>query len=141
MAVTLLCWRHSPAGVLALGALCGGDGMAEVVGASLPRGPRLPHNEGKSVAGTAACWAGGVAAALPLLAHFRRSGMFDAAIAAGAAAPGGGAGALLAGGPLLAGVLLCCGVGAAVESLPLGDWDNLAVPAAVALTARAIWGF
>ncbi|PSC74066.1 phosphatidate cytidylyltransferase [Micractinium conductrix] len=141
VAVTLLCWRHSPAGVLALGALCGGDGMAEVVGASLPRGPRLPHNEGKSVAGTAACWAGGVAAALPLLAHFRRSGMFDAAIAAGAAAPGGGAGALLAGGPLLAGVLLCCGVGAAVESLPLGDWDNLAVPAAVALTARAIWGF
>ncbi|KAL4452781.1 hypothetical protein ABPG75_008443 [Micractinium tetrahymenae] len=161
VAATLLFWRHSPAGVLALSLLCGGDGLAEVVGAGLAgtssgggsgasrsagaaggkgsstghrgRRGRLPHNPDKSVAGSLACWLGGAAAALPLLAHFRAAGMFDGMGAAGAGLPAGSA--------LLAGVLLCSAVGAAVESLPLGEADNVVVTAATALAAHAWFGF
>lgn len=152
VAATLLFWRHSPAGVLALSVLCGGDGLAEVVGAGLAGGSgsnaaggkvrgavfsqcgaRLPHNPDKSWAGSLACWLGGVAVALPLLARFRAAGMF---VGMGASAVG-----LPAGGALLAGVLLCSAVGAAVESLPLGEADNLVVTAATALTARTWFGF
>ena len=135
VAVTLLCWRHSPAGALALSVLCGGDGLAEVVGRSRlgAATPRLLHSSKKTVGGSLACWAGGAATALPLLLHFRRRGMFAAA---GAAAAG-----RLQGWPLLAGVLLCAGVGAAVESAPLAEVDNFTVPAAVALAARLYFGF
>lgn len=157
VAATLLFWRHSPAGVVALSVLCGGDGLAEVVGAGLAgsggsagggsdaaggrargqgqsqRRGRLPHNPDKSVAGSLACWLGGAAIALPLLAHFRAAGVFDGMGAAGAGLPAGGA--------LLAGVLLCSAAGAAVESLPLGEADNLFVTAATALAARAWFGF
>lgn len=152
VAATLLFWRHSPAGVVALSVLCGGDGLAEVVGAGLAGGSgsnsaggkargavfsqcgaRLPHNPDKSWAGSLACWLGGVAVALPLLARFRAAGMF---VGMGASAVG-----LPAGGALLAGVLLCSAVGAAVESLPLREADNLVVTAATALTARTWFGF
>ena len=133
VAATLLCWRHSPAGVLGLAVLCGGDGLAEVVGRSI-RTPRLPHNRNKSVGGSMACWLGGAATAWPLLAHYRQLGMF----AAGMQGPQA---ALLQGAPLLYGVLLCSGVGALVESAPLHELDNVAVTASVALMARWYFGF
>ena len=110
---------------------------AEVVGRSAgSRTPCLPHNPAKTWAGSLACWAGGAAAALPLLLHFRSRGMFDAAMAAG----GPAAAAALTGWRLAVGVALCCGAGAAVESLPLGDADNFAVPAAAALAAHLYFG-
>ncbi|KAI3436834.1 hypothetical protein D9Q98_006244 [Chlorella vulgaris] len=152
VAVTLLCWRHSPGGVLALSALCGGDGLAEVVGrgcssaaARAPAGTStrgdswrrrlltalarpMPHNSDKTVAGTLACWLGGAAVGLPLLLHFQRCGMF------GPAALGGWA--------LVRGVLLCSAVGAVAESLPLGaDTDNATIVVAVALASRAFFGY
>lgn len=157
VAATLLFWRHSPAGLVALSVLCGGDGLAEVVGAGLAgsnsgwssgktaaggkarghgqsqRRGRLPHNPDKSWAGSVACWLGGAATALPLLARFRAAGMFDGMGAAAAGLPSGGT--------LVAGVLLCSAVGAAVESLPLGEADNVFVTAATALVARAWFGF
>ncbi len=30
--VALLCWRDSPAGVVAISLMCGGDGLADIVG-------------------------------------------------------------------------------------------------------------
>lgn len=39
-------WRNSPDGLLALAVLCGGDGLAEVVGSSVPSS-RLPYNKDK----------------------------------------------------------------------------------------------
>lgn len=138
VATTLLLWRSSPAAVLALASLCGGDGLAEVVGRSA-RGAaaaRLPHSPNKTVAGSLACWLGGAAVAAPLLLHFRHSRLFDGAAAAA------GASAALHGWPLAAGVLFACGVGAAVESLPLGgEVDNFTVPLAVGLASRLWFGF
>lgn len=139
VAVTLTLWR-TPAAVLALSALCGGDGLAEVAGRSATgaAATRLPHNRAKTVAGSLACWLGGAATAAPLLLAFRHAGLFDATALVAA---GGGSAMPLAGWALAAGVLLACGVGALVESLPLGaELDNVSVPAAVALASRAWFG-
>ncbi len=47
-AMTLMYWRSSPAGMTALAVLCGGDGLADIVGRRWGRllGP-LPHNKSK----------------------------------------------------------------------------------------------
>ena len=140
-AATVLLWRTTPAAALVVGVLCGGDGLAEVVGrgvasrGSSPLAARLPHNPAKTVAGSLACWLGGAATSLPLLLHFRSAGFF------GAAAAAAGTSAALYGPALLVRVLACAAVGAAVESLPLGEADNVAVPLATALAARLAFGF
>ena len=132
VAATLLLWRHSPGGVAALAVLCGGDGLAEVVGRGV-RSPRLPHSRRKTLAGSLACLVGGGAAALALLLHFRGVGMFDGS-------EGGGPPPSLQGGALLRGVALCALAGAAAESLDAREVDNLTVPLAVAATSRLVFG-
>src|SRR5512143_369651 len=57
---TILFWRHSPVGVVALMLLCGGDGLADIAGRRWGRS-RLPFNPGKSWAGSAAMFVGGFA--------------------------------------------------------------------------------
>jgi hypothetical protein len=168
--VPLLSWRRSPAGVVAIAVLCGGDGLAEVAGRSrLPR-RALPHNPNKvgagcqgtsrgnspcagikqkgvrqaargresagharcttpapphaaaqTVAGSLACLLGGATMAQALLLHLRALGLLPHS-------PGSWV--------LLRGALLCSAAGAAVESLPLGEWDNAAVPAAALAAAK-----
>lgn len=43
---TVIFWRDSPDGILALSVLCGGDGLAEVIGRTVPS-RKLPHNRSK----------------------------------------------------------------------------------------------
>lgn len=54
MAATVVYWRESPVGVVAMSLMCGGDGLADVVGRRLGQGNRLPWNPAKSWAGSAA---------------------------------------------------------------------------------------
>ena len=63
-AATLLCWRDGPAALLVVAAMCGGDGLADVVGRRLGRGNPLPWNPDKSWAGSLAMFAGGYAMAM-----------------------------------------------------------------------------
>ena len=48
MAATVVYWRESPVGVVAMSLMCGGDGLADVVGRRLGHGNRLPWNPAKS---------------------------------------------------------------------------------------------
>ncbi len=64
MAATVVYWRDSPVGVVAMSLMCGGDGLADVVGRRLGQGNPLPWNPAKSWAGSAAMLLG---EALPLL--------------------------------------------------------------------------
>jgi phytol kinase len=125
-AVTLLMWRHSPAGAASLAVLCGGDGLAEVVGKAVTS-PPLPYNREKTMAGTLGCFVGGTVAAYLLLRHFSSEGMFGL--------PG------IAAAALARGAVLCGAVGAAVESAAWGETDNVMVTAAAAAAARLYFGF
>lgn len=58
VAVTLIYWRESPVGFLVVALMCGGDGMADIVGRRFGRSAKLPHNNNKSWAGSTAMFAG-----------------------------------------------------------------------------------
>jgi len=75
----------------------------------------------QSVAGSLACFVGGYLTALVYLKIFMWSGTLEMPQGIG-----------------LARLLLVNAIGAAVESLPIKDWDNLTVTLAVALTSHAL---
>lgn len=58
VAITTLYWRDSPVGIIALALMCGGDGLADVVGRRFGSGNRLPYNASKSLSGSLAMFAG-----------------------------------------------------------------------------------
>ena len=68
IAGTLLYWRESPVGILALALMCGGDGLADVVGRQFGTA-RLPFNPDKSWAGSLAMLLGERVAILPHLCN------------------------------------------------------------------------
>ena len=71
---TLLFWRESPVGIMALMLMCGGDGLADVVGRRWGQ-VKLPFSDRKSWAGSAAMFLGGLAFALGFVALFNWLGV------------------------------------------------------------------
>ncbi len=106
---TVIFWRGTPTGIIALMILCGGDGLADVVGRRFGR-RKLPWAAGKSWAGSLAMFAGSFGFALAFVTLFSAMGYFDLP-AAMAAAP----------------LALICLVATAVESLPVAEVDNITV--------------
>lgn len=119
---TLLFWRDSPAGIVAVSMMCGGDGLADIVGRRLGT-VKLPWNPGKSWAGSIGMFFGGAAMAMGYLTLFCQLGYFSCSAAT-----------------YLPAVLAVCAVATVVESLPINNIldDNLSVPGAAALTAMAL---
>lgn len=111
---TLVFWRMSPVGILALMLMCGGDGLADIVGRRYGRA-KLPFNPQKSWAGSAAMLLGGFAFALVFVLLFQALGYF--------ALPYGASGVALR-------VLIIAFAAAAVETLPFENIDNLTTTAA-----------
>lgn len=109
--LSVLYWKDSPIGIIALMLLCGGDGLADVIGKRLGT-IRLNWSKQKSWAGTLAMFAGGWILSLFILAVYIAAGVFP--------------GNLLQYIPAVSIISLAA---AAVESLPLSDLDNLTVPA------------
>jgi phytol kinase len=107
--MTLLFWVDSPVGIVALMVLCGGDGLADVIGRRWGRS-KLPWNPRKSWAGSAAMFLAGFGFALAYLALFARLGVFDLGVAA----------ALL---PLA----LICLAATVVEAVSGQDMDNITI--------------
>ncbi len=58
VAITLIYWKESLIGIPALMMLCGGDGIADIVGRRV-KSPRLPWSPDKSVAGSLSVFLGG----------------------------------------------------------------------------------
>lgn len=107
---TLLYWRDSPVGIVALMLLCGGDGLADVVGKRFGMKP-LSWSPRKSWGGTLSMLIGGWAFAMLVLGAYTLAGVF----------PGPWSRYLLP-------VTLIALAGAAIESLPYTDIDNITVP-------------
>jgi phytol kinase len=113
--LTILFWKDSPIGMVALMMMCGGDGIADVIGRNIPSA-KLPHSPNKSVAGSLGVFFGGLILSASVLFVYVSVGVFAAPFK----------NYLL---PLLAIAV----VATIIESLPHRDVDNITVTAASAL--------
>jgi phytol kinase len=119
--MTLVYWKTSPIGMLALMLMCGGDGLADIMGRGL-KSSKLPWNKEKSVAGSTGMLLGGWVLAAFILLIFVLKGVF----------PGPFSQYLLP-------VTILAIVGTLVETLPLKDVDNLTVTLAAVLLGHFLF--
>jgi phytol kinase len=121
VAVTLIYWKDSLVGIPALMMMCGGDGIADIVGRSV-HSPKLPWSPEKSLAGSLSVFAGGWLLTIMIFAIYVWIGAFS--------------------GPLTRFLLpvTWIALGAMlVESLPFKDVDNITLTAASALIGHLVF--
>lgn len=116
--VTAFYWRTSPIGVIMTSLMCGGDGLADIVGRQFGSSNPLPWNPQKSWAGSLAMLFGGSAMSALLIAYFSVLGYMkldDIPSTAGA-------------------VIVVSAMATLIESLPINKVldDNLSVPLSAA---------
>jgi phytol kinase len=107
--ITILYWKYNPIGVIALMLLCGGDGLAEVIGRRYGK-IRLPWNKDKSWIGSFGMFLGGWLFALVVLEIYLLVDVFP-----------GSLGAYL---PAVTWIALGATL---VESLSFSDIDNITI--------------
>jgi phytol kinase len=121
VAITLIYWKDSLIGIPALMMMCGGDGIADIVGRHV-RSPKLPWSREKSVAGKLSVFLGGWLLAVLVFAVYVWIGAFS--------------------GPttrfLLPVTWIALGA-ALVESLPFKDIDNITLTAVSALIGHLVF--
>ena len=117
--MTVIYWKDSPIGIPALMMMCGGDGIADIVGRRVSS-PKLPWSREKSVAGSLSVFAGGWLLTVLIFAIYIWAGAFDSPLS------------------LYILPLTWIAVGAMlVESLPYKDIDNITI----ALASVLVGGF
>lgn len=119
VAMTLIYWKDSPIGITALMIMCGGDGIADIIGRRF-KSSKLAWSPEKSVAGSLGVFAGGFVLILSVLAVYVSVGAFAA--------------------PLTRFVMPTVWVALSamlVESLPFKDVDNITIT----ITCAVIGGF
>jgi len=119
--LTLVYWKDSPIGIIALMMMCGGDGIADIVGRKFASA-KLPWSRDKSMAGMVSVFLGGWLMSAIMILIYMTAGVFDGAFT----------GYLL---PLTVIAL----AGAVVESLHYRDIDNISMTLASALAGH--WFF
>ena len=121
VAMTLLYWKDSLIGIPALMMMCGGDGIADIVGRRV-RSPKLPWSPEKSMAGSLSVFVGGWLLIMLIFAIYVWMGAFS--------------------GPVTRFLLpvTWIALGATlVESLPFKDIDNLTITVASALIGHLVF--
>ena len=119
--LTLVYWKDSPIGIIALMMMCGGDGIADVVGRRIPS-PRLPWSRDKSIAGTLGVFIGGWIMSSILIYISVAAGVFAGSFA-----------------NYILPITVIALAGALVESLHYKDIDNISMTLASALIGH--WFF
>jgi phytol kinase len=121
VALTLIYWKDSLIGIPALMIMCGGDGIADIVGRRI-NSPRLPWSHEKTLLGSVSVFVGGWLLTMFIFAVYVWMGAFS--------------------GPVsrflwpVTGVVLGATL---VESLPFRDVDNLTVTVAAALLGHLLF--
>lgn len=113
--LTVVYWKDSPIGITALMMMCGGDGVADIVGRRI-KSPKLFWSREKSVAGSLSVFAGGALLSAVLLFIYVAVGIFPAPFSS----------------YLMPIALIALG-GMLIESLPFKDVDN------ITLTVVSAW--
>lgn len=119
--VTVIFWLRSPIGIVALMLMCGGDGLADILGSRYGR-HNLPWARNKTWIGSLGMFLGGWIFSVLILMIFVGWDIFS--------------------GPLqsyLLSVTILAAVGMLVESLPFKDLDNISVTAAAILVGLFFW--
>ncbi len=118
--LTIIYWYDSPIGMVALMLMCGGDGLADIIGRRYGKA-KLPWNTAKSWAGSAGMFVGGWVTSIFILALFVWAGIFPT--------------------PLISYLLplgIIALVGTIIESLPLHDIDNITITLAALATGHLL---
>lgn len=113
--LTVLFWKDSPVGMTALMIMCGGDGIADLVGRGV-HSRKISYSPEKSVAGSLAVFIGGWLLSAIVLAIYTGAGVFARPFAS-----------------FLFPLTIIALVSALVESLPHKDVDNLTVTVTAAV--------
>ncbi|GKD99898.1 phytol kinase 1, chloroplastic isoform X1 [Tanacetum coccineum] len=118
-------WRESPIGVIALSMMCGGDGIADIMGRRFGI-HKIPYNLQKSWCGSISMFIVGFLVSIGMLFYFSMFGYFE-----------------LDWYPTIGRVALVALVATLVETLPTkgGVDDNISVPMASILLAYLTFGF
>lgn len=119
--LTLVYWKDSPIGIIALMMMCGGDGVADIFGRRIPS-PKLPWSSEKSVAGTVSVFLGGWLLSAAVVFTYVAAGVFDGSFVG-----------------YLSPITVIALAGALVESLHYRDIDNISMTLASALVGH--WFF
>jgi len=121
VAVTLVYWRDSFIGIPALMMLCGGDGIADIVGRRVDSA-KLPWSPKKSVAGMLSVFAGGWIMTIFVFAIYVGVGVFSGPVAR-----------------FLLPVTWIALAAMLVESLPFKDVDNISLTLVSALIGHLVF--
>ena len=121
VAMTLLYWKDSLIGIPALMMMCGGDGIADIVGRRV-RSPKLPWSPQKTLAGSLSVFAGGWLLTMLIFAIYVWMGAFSGLVTRF----------------LLPVTWIALGA-TLVESLPFKDIDNLTITVASALIGHLVF--
>jgi len=119
--LTVLYWKDSPIGITALMMMCGGDGIADIVGRRV-KSAKLFWSPEKSVAGSLSVFAGGALLTALILFIYVRMGIFAAPFTM----------YMLPIAWIALGAML-------VESLPFKDIDNLTLTVVSALLGHLVF--
>jgi len=121
IAMTLLYWKDSLIGIPALMIMCGGDGIADIVGRRV-NSPKLPWSPEKSVAGSLSVFIGGWLLTMLIFAIYVWFGAFSGPVTR-----------------FLIPVTIVAIVATLVESLPFKDIDNITIAVACALIGHLVF--
>lgn len=119
--LTLVYWKTSPIGIIALMLMCGGDGLADIIGRKV-QSHQLPWSRGKTTAGSLGMFIGGWLLAVLVIWIYLYAGIFDGQI-----------------GDYLLSISVIALVGMVVESLPIKDVDNITVTLSAVLLGSILF--
>ena len=120
--LTLVYWKDSPIGIVALMLMCGGDGLADILGRRVTS-PNIPWSKWKTTIGSLGMFIGGWVLSVQILGIFLSLGIFPGVL-----------------GDYLLPISVIALLGMIVESLPIKDYDNITVTLAAVLLGIYFWG-
>ena len=119
--LTIVYWYDSPIGIVALMLMCGGDGLADILGRRFGH-RKLPWSDDKSWIGSFGMFIGGLIFAVGIIAIYITLGIFQ--------------GTLIS---YLTAITIIAIAGTLVESLPFHDIDNITVTLTAVLLGHLLF--
>jgi phytol kinase len=120
--LTLVYWRTSPIGIVALMLMCGGDGLADILGRRV-KSTQLLWNRGKSLVGSLGMFIGGWLLSVLMIWFYTLVDVFPGPVTA-----------------YLLPVSVIALMGMLVESLPVKNIDNITVTLAAVILGTHYFG-